>query len=218
MAKTKAIILDIDETLSPDISWLTLTSKLGGSAEEHLRIYSDYKEGLVDYEQARSKLLRLWHKTGKANKKEFQSIFDQIPLRENARETVAWLQDRYSVCLITGSMDLYAQTIAKKLGVAEWYANTSLSWGTQGELVGMEYELDQAEKKLKQLTSYCLRHGLRANECVVVGDGENDLAMFKASGKGVLVNAELSVKYGKSVWKIIKNIGSLPAILQADSQ
>lgn len=42
---SKAIIFDIDGTLSPEVSWLALTRDLGASVEEHIQIYKNYKEG-----------------------------------------------------------------------------------------------------------------------------------------------------------------------------
>ncbi len=214
--KIKAVILDIDETLSSDVSWLTLTAKLGGSADDHLRIYSDYKAGATDYNQARNELLALWQKTGRASKREFQKIFDQIPLHDRALSVVNQLKRSYRLCLITGSMDLYAQTVANKLDISEWYANTTLNWDSAGKLVGMDYELNQSAKKLAQFNSYCMQHGLQAKDCIVVGDGENDLAMFDACGRGVLVGPKQPAEFRNHASICIDDVGSLPAALQAN--
>lgn len=43
----KAVVFDIDGTLSPEVSWLALTRDLGASVEEHAQIYADYKAGRI---------------------------------------------------------------------------------------------------------------------------------------------------------------------------
>jgi phosphoserine phosphatase len=75
----KAIIFDIDGTLSPEISWLALTRDLGASVDEHIRIYTDLKQGRIDYPESKRQLINLWRATGNANKAFFQKLFENWP-------------------------------------------------------------------------------------------------------------------------------------------
>jgi FMN phosphatase YigB (HAD superfamily) len=61
MEKSKAVVFDIDGTLSPEISWLALTRDLGASVEQHIQIYQDYKEGRIDYEASKDQLIGICH-------------------------------------------------------------------------------------------------------------------------------------------------------------
>lgn len=202
----KSIVFDIDGTLSPEISWLSLTRDLGGSVDLHIGIYQDYKDGKTTYEQSKQELIALWQSTGNANKPFFQSLFEQWQLAEGVEDIVANTQEHLLVCLITGSMDLYAETIARKLGVSEWYANTTLHWDEEGNLADMDYTLDQSKMKLEQFLGFCSVHQIEPQECIVVGDSDNDVSLFEKSGHGVAIGKEIPEMLAKHAWKTIETI------------
>jgi len=208
--KAKAIVFDIDGTLSPEISWLALTRDLGASVDGHIRIYTDYKEGRATYEESKRQLISTWQATGNATKPFFQKLFADLKLQPNAHDIIAELKKQYIVCLITGSMDLYAEIVAGKVGARQWYANTRLVWSEQDELIDMDYELNQADKKLEQFAQFCAANKLEPQDCIVVGDSENDLGLFKLSGKGILVlGNEKAKEYEQYAWKVIPDLAAL---------
>lgn len=213
METLKAIIFDIDGTLSPEVSWLSLTRDLGASVERHLAIYQDYKAGKANYQTSKQELIKLWQSTGNANYDFFHSLFEQLPLDGAALRVVELLRPQYDLCIITGSMDMYAEVVATKLGIDKWFANTTLHW-QDGKLTNMDYELDQAARKLEQLLSFCAALGYKPEECVIVGDSENDLTLFDASKRGVLVSDNPTDELRQHAWKVIPSLGDLSKILQ----
>jgi len=212
MKKSEAVVFDIDGTLSPEISWLALTRDLGAPVEQHVQIYKDYKEGKIDYYASKQQLLGLWRATGNANKTFFGQLFDSLPLDPAAEKVTQAAKVGRLACLITGSMDLYAETIARKLGIDIWYANTTLHWDDQGNLVDMDYELDQAAKKLEQYTRFCQENGLGVESCLVLGDGENDEKLFEACKHGVLIGGDYESE--TYAWKRIVQLTDFEQILQ----
>lgn len=212
MEKIKAVVLDIDGTLAPDVSWLSVTRDLGASIEVHVAIYKDYKAGKMGYEESKAQLIRLWKSTGNANYDFFQLLFEQLPLDKDALRVVESLKCQYDVCIITGSIDMYAEIVAKKLNVGNWFANTTLHWNNNA-LTDMDYELNQAKRKLEQFLGFCAAHGYKPQECVVVGDSENDLSLFEASKRGVLVGKDLTNELKQHAWKTIPTLGDLPGAL-----
>lgn len=123
----KAVVFDIDGTLTPDISWTTLTNKLGASADKHLRIYQDLKENKLTYEKSKERLLKLWKETGNAHRSYIKNLFEKWTIRNEAKNIVKYLKSKgFIICLITGSLDLYAKIIAKRLGIKYFYSNTTL--------------------------------------------------------------------------------------------
>lgn len=80
MSEIKAVILDIDGTLSPEISWLSLTRDLGAPVQKHVAIYQDYKNSRISYQESKTELLELWRSTGNTNYHFFQSLFEGLPL------------------------------------------------------------------------------------------------------------------------------------------
>ncbi|HYH74762.1 MAG TPA: HAD family phosphatase [Candidatus Saccharimonadales bacterium] len=210
----RAIIFDIDGTLTPEVSWTSLTAGLGASADEHLRIFNNFLDGSIDYPESKRQLLGLWQSTGKANQTFISELFAAWPLKPEAPAVIAELQKDYQLCLITGSMDLYAATIARKVGVQEWHANTELIWNGQGNLVDYAYQKDQAGQKLTDFEAFCAAHGISPDECVAVGDSKNDLALFAACGRGVLLaEAEPSPELAPHAWKTIHSLTELPSLL-----
>jgi HAD superfamily phosphoserine phosphatase-like hydrolase len=212
MKKSKAVVFDIDGTLSSEVSWLALTRNLGASVEQHIQIYTDYKKDKIDYSTSKEQLIGLWRATGNANKKFFIQLFDAFPLDPAAEQVIEAAKVGRLVCLITGSMDLYAQSVAKKLGIEQWYANTTLHWDAQGNLVDMDYELNQADKKLEQYVEFCHQNNLSLEDCLVVGDGENDEKLFEASKLGVLIGGDPEGK--THAWKRIPKLADIENVLQ----
>lgn len=212
MSKAEAVVFDIDGTLSPEVSWLALTRDLGAPVEQHIQIYQDYKNGKIDYPTSKSQLIDLWRSTGNANRAFFVQLFDALPLDPVAEKIAQAAKEGRIVCLITGSMDLYAEAVAKKLGIDEWYANTTLHWDTDGNLVDMDYELNQAARKLEQFGEFCQANSLEMQNCLVVGDGKNDELLFEASNRGVLLGGD--PKTQTHAWKRIAQLADFDQILQ----
>ena len=212
MENVKAVVLDIDGTLSPEISWLALTRDLGESVATHVSIYEEYKAGKIGYEESKTRLIALWNSTGNANFSFFHDLFENLPLADNAVSVTDTLKAKYDICLITGSMDMYAEIVAHKLGVTKWFANTKLHW-VGGSLTDMDYELNQSARKLEQFLGFCTTNGYQPQECIVVGDSENDMALFEASQRGILVSSDATNVLSQHVWKQIPALGNLLEVI-----
>lgn len=212
---SKAIVFDIDGTLSPEVSWLALTRDLGASVDEHVRIYEDYKAGSITYAESKQQLIGIWRATGNATKPFFQQLFENWPLVPSAQKLVEAARPNHALCLITGSMDAYAEIVARRLGIKHWYANTTLHWNEHQELIDMDYELRQAQRKLEHFKEFCQSRNLKPQDCIVVGDGENDIELFKLSGKGVLVlGDEKADEYRRYAWRVVDDLSELKQVLE----
>lgn len=210
----EAIIFDVDGTLSPDISWTALTRDLGAPVEEHVRLFQALKNGEMTYEDSRDKLVALWQATGNANRAFFTNLFESWQLMDGATSVVDKLKENYKVCLITGSMDLFAATVATKLGVDDYFANATLQWDEAGNLSGLTYELQQSKTKLEQFLGYCSVRGLSPTDCIVVGDSDNDVALFERTRRGVAIGPDVPPELQTVAWKSITVLAELPAALQ----
>ena len=211
----RAVIFDIDGTLTEKISWEVLTEGLGAKFEEHRILLQQMRAGKLSVNAAKEKLLALWRGAGEVTKERVTALFDSMQLRHETPETVSYLKSRgYILCFITGSMDLYAELMAKKLGVAYWYANATLHWNEDSSLRDFDYYLDQSGKKLEHFRDFCERENLRPQECVAVGDGLSDLKLFKETGKGFAVYTAPDDKELETVaWKVIGDLTELKKFL-----
>ena len=216
MNNIKAVIFDVDGTLTKRLSWLFLTEKLGASTDKHAEMLNGLRSGKYSLSQATKQLVNLWKDTGNANKSSFRKTFDSVPLRSESIDIINYLKNRgYLLCLITGSMDLYAKIIADKLGVQKYFWNTDLIWDNENELSSFNYEPDQDTKKLAQLDEFINSIKISTEECAVVGDSKNDVKLFQETKHGVYLDSgiENAPELEKIAWKKIKNLKELTAIL-----
>lgn len=212
MENIKAVIFDVDGTLTNEVSWLNITQGLGADPLEHKRIFDDMRAGVTTYPQAKALLIALWQSTGNANRSFIQEMFDFWTLKHDAEETTEYLKQKYHVCLMSGAVDLYIATVARKLGIKDWYANTELIWDEQGNLIDFNYYVDQAGKKVEHFEQFAKQYGYSKEECIAIGDGDSDLLLFKTI-KGIAVNAEPYPELEKLAFKKINHLGELKRLL-----
>ncbi len=188
MANKKAIIFDIDGTLTPQTSWIAFTRDCGASVDEHLAIYHDTVDGKIGLDESKSKLLKMWQATGKTSKDHVKKMFANWPIRPEAKLVVDQFKSQgLLICLITGSVGIYAQHIAQELGIANYYANAELYFDNNKQLIDFHYTTDQANVKLAHLNDFCVKNNLQLQDCIPVGDSNNDIEIFRQTGNGVLL-------------------------------
>lgn len=223
MKHFRAIIFDIDGTLTPGNSWAAFSNDLGASVSRHMEIYRAHAGGKLGLDESKQLLLQMWQKTGNANRDHIEKRFDTWPIRPEALPLINWLKSHdYIVCLITGSVENYASHIAAKLGVEHWYANAELFFDWRGEMVAFHYTANQAEVKLEQFADFCKKHNLSADQCIAIGDGPNDIGLFEVTGNGVLVEGErladghdndVPEDLRSAAWKTVASLDEIPGLL-----
>lgn len=209
----KAIIFDIDGTLSADASWFKLTEGLGASVEKHSEIFEKYTKREISYKKAKRDLVKLWQSTGNANKDYMSQMFNSWKLKGDAHEIISYLRNRYKIVLISGSLNLYVKSVADKLQVDDWYANTNIDWDSKNNLVNLHYFRNQALKKLNQFRHFKKKYSLKNKECAAVGDGDTDLLLFQRVKTAILVKKEkVHPELEPFVFKKIDNLEDLKKI------
>ncbi len=205
---SRVAVLDICGTLAPEDSWLALTRDMGTSVDRHLEIFHDYREGRITYPESQDQLIGLWRATGKASRSAMRAIFESWPLDSAALPLVEALRAHgYCPLIITGAVDLYAEVVAAKLGIADWYANTPLVFDEAENLVTYHYDLDQPGKKVRQLGEFCSKHGFDAKQAIAFGDGPNDIGLFEATGHGIwLETPKYDSQLRPLAWRTIEHL------------
>jgi len=209
----KAIILDIDNTLTNDVSWLKATELLGASVEEHIAIFDKFSKNELPYETAKKQLIQLWQDTGNNTKEFWEDMFSKWPLKDDAQGLVEYIaQQGHKTALITGSFDIFAQAIAKKLGISSWYANTEMVWDADGTLVDFHYVRNQAAQKLIHFQEFTKQNSIDAQDCIVIGDGDNDVELFKATKHGIAVGRD-NPNLLDVAWKSVDHLSEIETLL-----
>lgn len=187
---------------------------------DHLGIYQDHLDGRIGLDESKTLLLKMWQATGNAKKEHIIKVFETWPVRPEAYPLIAWLkQNGYEMCLITGSIGIYAKYIAEKLGVGDYYANAELYFDEQGDLVDFHYTADQAEIKLKHFEEFCAKYNLEASDCIPIGDSANDIGLFRKTGNGILVNGgveKIAEELRQAAWKEVSSLEAIRSLLAGE--
>jgi len=142
------------------------------------------------------------------------SIFKSWDLKPDALETVEYLRSKgYRLCIVSGPVDLYVGVVAEKLGITDYYANTELLFDVNGSLVDFNYYRDQAEKKLEHLTVFLKKSNLTKEECVIIGNGDSDVLLFRELDYGIAVDTDLHDKVRASARHIVKELADIRSYL-----
>ena len=215
--KPRAIVTDVDQTLTERTTWYELTEKLGGSARDHADIFTRFLKSHISNEQMKRELFAIWTQNGPVTKQQLRDIFLTVPLRGEAFALFNELQDRgYELCLISSSSDLFVETVAERFKIKHWYANSKLHFNEKGEWIDFDYTREEALLKKEQLQQFFDATGYKQHECVALGDGENDIEIFNMV-PGIAVNThsphlrELAwhdVQYLSTVIQVLESINS----------
>lgn len=210
-SEIKAVVFDIDGTLTKETSWSVIATSAGGTPEEDLETYYAQKTGKISDAEADRRILGMWTRKGLLSKQRYTEILTAIPLREDALDLVNYLKSQnILICLITGAMDLYAEVTAKRLGVDNYYGNAKLYWDEHENILNFTYQVDQGSLKLAQFREFCQKYNLRSEECVPIGDSDNDYLLFVETKKGIAVKTEFEDKDLEAVaWQVVNNLSEI---------
>jgi phosphoserine phosphatase len=215
MAKNKLICFDVDGTLVENkSSWAFLTASLGCPVEKVIEIYEKTENGSMAFEDGVRILEKMYFESGKAFKNNIRDIFDKICLKDDAKETVGYLKQLdYSVYLISGSIDLYLEIIASKIGADGFFGHASFDFDNNGALSKINYGREQGPTKARQVNELSDKFEIPKKQIIFVGDSKNDLEAFKVTGRGIAVYP-YDEELGKVAWKTVKSLSEIKDILK----
>jgi phosphoserine phosphatase len=98
------------------------------------------------------------------------------------------LKKEYRVAIVSGGFTIVAERVAQELEIDCLVANKLVieDGVLTGEVVG---PIVRQNSKKDALEAIAKREGIRPKDCVVIGDGANDISMFEASGFSIAFNA-----------------------------
>jgi HAD superfamily phosphoserine phosphatase-like hydrolase len=215
MPNKKLICLDVDGTLTNiKSSWLVVTETLGCSVDEVLSYYGGAMAGKIPFAEGEERVAEIFRSSGKATKEFIGKIFEKEPLKPEAVELVEYLKrDGYDIWLVSGSVDIHVQAVAKQIGAVGFYAHASLEFDQQGILSKINYGGDQCPWKAGVVRELAAKYNIPVKEIIFVGDGENDIDVFKETGRGIAV-FPYDERLEGIAWKKVKSLSEIKDILQ----
>lgn len=210
MTKPKIICFDIDGTLIEGNSWLHITEGLGCPVEMHAQLYEDTISNKITFEVGERKLIDVWRSSRRANRDTFAHIYDNIKFRDCVVELFDFLCEQgFLIYLVSGSNKFFAETVAKKLKADGFYSNTEISFDDNGCVCKIDQKIhEQGQTKVAQVTEIAKDNNVNIKDIYFVGDGDNDIEVFIATGKGLSVHTD-NEKLKKVAFKNLKNLDDL---------
>jgi phosphoserine phosphatase len=107
---------------------------------------------------------------------------------KGAKELIRELKKEYKIAMISGGFTIVARRVAQELEIGCLIANELIikDGVLTGEVIG---PLVRQNSKKEALEAIAEREGIRPEDCIVIGDGANDISMFEAAGFSIAFNA-----------------------------
>lgn len=211
MFQPKLIIFDLNKTLITENSWYDLNAALGVRAEEDAMLMKWGSEGIVTDQQGQDILCAIYRVRARPTRDEIVRILTQYTYTLSARECVSTLQSRgYVLALVSGAMDLLVQHVAAELSIDHFASNNTFEFDEQGVLSRIHTDDNDVTYKAVQLQKLCDQLHIEPDECMVVGDGDNDMRLFELTGHGVTFTGS---KIADTAEHVVGSLRELPNLV-----
>lgn len=211
---SKIICFDVNGTLVKENSWSIFTNGDEEIEKEIQAIFGDYYTGKMTIDDSWAKMVAVLRRTGRANQNFFYNCWDETStFKEGAEEVIEYLKKKkYKIYLISCSIDIYLDCIAKRFNLSGFYAGSHLIFDANGEIEkitsdcikGKEFKKD----KLKELAE---KEKVNLEDIIFVGDGDNDIGVFQLTKHGIAMGD--NERLLNCCWKKIKSLEEIKEIL-----
>ena len=194
--KKKGLVLfDLDSTLIEEET-IDELAKLAGVEEDVKRITKDAMNGKIDFEESLRKRVALLKGLPIDSVK---GLIPKLRLTKGAKETIEELKNRgYVVGVVSGGFTIVTEKIKKDLNLDYAYSNELVV--KDGKLTGeVRGRVMSSTAKGDILEEIAKRENIDLKDTVVVGDGANDISMFKRAGFGIAFCAKEILKKNADV-------------------
>jgi phosphoserine phosphatase len=186
----KMVVFDMDSTLI-DAETIDELAAIAGVGDQVAEITEQAMNGELDYGEALRRRVSLLKglRIERAN-----AVVDRLPLMPGAKELVDAVKEMgLATAMITCGFMISARHIGGLLGIDHIIANDlATNDGVfTGEVIGDLTEADSKAHALEQLAREC---GIDPHECIAIGDGANDIHLFKESGYSIAFHAKPVLK------------------------
>ncbi len=207
----KLVCFDLNETLIHENTWVDLNRELGVTAKEDQAILKDYEEGRTTYEEGQKRLEKIYKIRNQATKEKVLEVIHKYKYKPDAQETVKYLQQAgYTTCLLSGSIDLLVESVAKELAISLYGSNNKFPFHSDGSLESLTTLGQDAAVKITHLLEFCSQLHIDPTECVCVGDSLSDVGIFQVTEHGITFQDSRIEQFS---WKTINSLADLRHIL-----
>lgn len=209
--RIKLVCFDLNKTLITENTWLVLNQAMGMTLKEDQTLFDLYEKGKLTYIDWQKELEKIYIQRGKATKENIHKTIFNYTYDPKAKEVIEYLRNKgYILSLISGSIDLLVKQVAKELGILYYSANNMFVFDKNNYLSAIKCLGEDTKIKVFQLNKLCQKLEIGIRETACVGDGINDLEIFKLSQHGITFKESKIEPYA---WKVINKLSDLQQIL-----
>ncbi|KXS43969.1 MAG: phosphoserine phosphatase [Methanolobus sp. T82-4] len=210
-ARIKLVVFDMDSTLI-DAETIDELAEAAGVGDKVAAITEQAMHGKLDYSEALTERVRLLE--GLTIEKAHEAL-DRMPFMPGAKELIEFLKSRgYRTAMISGGFTLAADRVGEALGMDHVVSNELLINNDHitGEVTGPLTGEGSKELVLEEISG---EYGIEPEECIVIGDGANDICIFKRARYAIAFNSKPILHEHADVVITEKNLEAVIPVIQS---
>nr|WP_246276010.1 phosphoserine phosphatase SerB [Methanolobus zinderi] len=201
----------MDSTLI-DAETIDELAEAAGVGDKVAAITEQAMHGKLDYSEALTERVRLLE--GLTIEKAHEAL-DRMPFMPGAKELIKYLKSRgYRTAMISGGFTLAADRVGEALGMDHVVSNELLINNDHitGEVTGPLTGEGSKELVLEEISG---EYGIEPEECIVIGDGANDICIFKRARYAIAFNSKPILHEHADVVITEKNLEAVIPVIQS---
>jgi len=132
-----------------------------------------------------------------------------------AKELINFVKSAgYTTAMVSGGFTLSSERVGKLLGIDHVVSNELIVKDgiITGEVVGSLTAQNSKELVLEEIAA---QHGIAPEDCVVVGDGANDIGIFKRARYAIAFNSKPVLRQHAHIVIIEKNLKAVIPVIES---
>jgi phosphoserine phosphatase len=207
----KLVCFDLDKTLIKNNSWLNLNLALGMSPEQDEDLLQEYLNDKISYNEWMSQILQIFKDKGMGSRHNIEMALSQYEYNKGAQELVSDLRQKgYQLALISGSINILVELVARELRIENYVAHNHFVFDENEYIENIVVDGDDIHAKAKYLTELSSRMDIPLKSVACIGDGDNDVEMFRITGNGITFTDS---KIASEAWKVVDSLPDVMDIL-----
>ena len=207
----KLIVFDMDSTLI-DAETIDELAKAAGVGREVSAITERAMKGEIDFSQALKERVKLLKGL---TLEDAIAALDKMPLMPGAKELINFVKSAgYTTAMVSGGFTLSSERVGKLLGIDHVVSNELIvkEGIITGEVVGSLTAQNSKELVLEEIAA---QHGIAPEDCIVVGDGANDICIFKRARYAIAFNSKPVLRQHADIVIIEKNLKAVIPVIES---
>nr|WP_321497219.1 phosphoserine phosphatase SerB [uncultured Methanolobus sp.] len=213
--RIKLIVFDMDSTLI-DAETIDELAEAAGVGDEVAAITERAMHGELDFSEALQQRVKLLKGLPLERANE---ALAKMPFMPGAKELVSYLKSRgYKTAMVSGGFTIAADRVGETLGMDHVVSNELLidNGCLTGEVRGPLTDQGSKEYVLEEISE---KYGIKPDECIVVGDGANDICIFKRAKYAIAFNSKPILRAHADIVITEKDLEAvIPVIQSLDSE